>query len=70
MFTFVAMTKDEVFKEITTPLKWYEPYYTAQYACILKQRYRNRTLGPDALGNLFNRFGYSKIEIIEQWEKL
>ena len=60
------MTKEEVFKDITTPLKWYEPNYTAQYACILKSRFSNGKLGEKAIKKLFNKYGY---KLNQSWEK-
>lgn len=62
------MTAPELFKRITSELKWYEPHYTAQHASILKKRFNDGKLGIMALENMLTKFGYSKT--IEQWEKL
>lgn len=66
------MTQDEVFKAITTPLKWYEPVektkISAQYACIIKKRFKEGRLTKKWIEDFFCYFGYY-IEEKESWEK-
>jgi len=62
------MTKDEVFKEITTPLKWYQGYCSQSYATQLKQKYKSGHIGEKAIERLFKHFGYT-IKKQEEWER-
>lgn len=62
------MTKEEVFKEITSTHKWYIGYCPQGYATQLKQRFEDGRLSEKTIEKLFNHFGYSIIRDVE-WGK-
>ena len=52
------MNQNQVFKEITTPLKWYVGYCSQGYATQLIQRFEDGRLSDKTIERLFNHFGY------------
>lgn len=52
------MTEKEVFKEITSELKWYIGYCSQPYASQLIVRFNNGNLKQETIHNLFKHFGY------------
>lgn len=62
------MTKEEVFKEITNPLKWYIGYCSQGYATQLIQRFNDGRLSEKTIEKLFNHFGYF-VKREKQWER-
>ena len=52
------MFDEEVFKEITSELKWYAGYTTPQNASNIKKRFNDGTLSFATMEKLFNHFGY------------
>ena len=61
------MTKEEVFKKITSDFQWYQGYCTSGYASTLQKKFPHGLIGEKAIDRLFEHFGYKKIT--EQWEK-
>ena len=57
---------DELFKEITKPIKWYVGYYSQQTASAICKRYKAGTLSQEKIEELFNKFGYIKNDVT--WE--
>lgn len=62
------MNSQEVFKQITTPLKWYIGYCTQGYASQLVQRFEDNRLSERTIEKLFNHFGYS-VSTPKKWTK-
>lgn len=52
------MFDDEVFKEITSKLKWHIGYCSDQNASNIKKRFTEGTLSFRSMEKLFNHFGY------------
>lgn len=62
------MDKNEVFKEITKPLKWYIGYCSQGYATQLVQRFEDGRLSEKTIDKMFAHFGYITVKE-KQWEK-
>lgn len=52
------MTKEEVFKAITSQHKWYIGYCSQGYATQLIQRFEDGRLSEKTIEKMFNHFGY------------
>lgn len=63
-----GLTKEEVFSEITSPLKWYLGHYSQSYASQIVQRFEDGRLSEKTIDKLFNYFGYS-VSTPKQWVK-
>jgi hypothetical protein len=62
------MTKEEVFKEITSKLKWHIGFCSQGYATQLVQRFEDNRLSEKTIEKLFTHFGYC-VSTPRQWTK-
>lgn len=62
------MNKEDVFKEITTPLKWWIGFCSQGYATQLVQRFEDNRLSEKTIEKMFTHFGYS-VSTPKQWVK-
>lgn len=62
------MTKEEVFKTITSQHKWYIGYCSQGYATQLIQRFEDGRLSEKTIEKIFNHFGYC-VSTPKQWVK-
>lgn len=71
----IPLTEQEIFNDIITKSKWYAglrtnrgTYHSAQSANRLVKSFRNGTLSPDKIKQIFNKHGWIKPEV--QWQKI